>query len=122
MSSPFASRWADAALPKFYSEFGWDGVLSRGALSVSVRLRGSREQEAEDAGFGAQQMVRGKVTLRTLISDVLASSLTGLQKGDQITWSGQAYRVIDTPLRIGTRQLEYEFSVAPVGASAAGVG
>lgn len=120
MSSPFATRWADAALPRFYAEFGWDGVLSRGALSAPVRLRGSREQEAGDAGFGAQQMVRGKVTLRTQVSDVLASSLGSLQKGDQITWSGQAYRVIDTPLKAGPRQLEYEFGMAPIGVSAAG--
>lgn len=120
MTSPFATRWANTALARFYAEFGWDGMISRGSLSEDVRLRGSREQEAGDSGFGAQQMVRGKVTLRTMAEPLSISTLAGLQKGDEVYWGGQAYRVIDTPLKIGTRQLEYEFSVAPIGVSAAG--
>ncbi len=120
MSSTFATRWAETALPRFYAEFGWDGSISRGSVSADVRLRGSREQEAGDVGFGAQQMVRGKVTLRTMVAPLMVSSLGSLQKGDEIYWTEQAYRVIDTPLKIGSRQLEYEFSVAPVGVSVAG--
>jgi hypothetical protein len=115
MSSPFATRWADAALPKLYAEFGWGGMHSRGGLSAPVRLRGTRAQEAGDAGFGGQSLVRGAVTLKAVVALVDATALGGLNAGDTIVYDGLTYRVHGAPLKIGPRAMEYEFDLVPFG-------
>jgi hypothetical protein len=119
MTAKFAALWP-AGLDALYDTFGWEGVVTRNSVSQTVVLRGAREQESGDAGYGAGQLVRGAIKLRTLSAHLAAGPLFTIAKGDIVTWEDVSYKVTSAPLKLGPRMFEYEFDLAPIGVSVAG--